>query len=58
MFTPGPLWAQRPPLGLLAMPTNSGSGALVIHMTAAAAATQPGRAALFGYVIGALGTSS
>jgi hypothetical protein len=49
---------QRPPLGFLAMPTNSGSGALARHMTAAATATPPGRAILLGYVAGAPDTSS
>jgi hypothetical protein len=55
---PGLLWAQRPPLGLLAMPTNSGSGALVRCMTATAAATPPGRTTLLVYVAGAPDTSS
>jgi hypothetical protein len=49
---------QRPPLGLLAMPTNSGSEALVRRMTAAVAATPPGRASFLGYVAGAPVTSS
>jgi hypothetical protein len=39
------------------MPTNSGSEALVRRITAAAAATPPGRAALLGYVAGAPDTS-
>jgi hypothetical protein len=52
------LWAQRPPLGLLAMPTNSRSGALVRLMTATAVATPPGHVALLGYVAGAPSTSS
>jgi hypothetical protein len=40
------------------MPTNSGLGALVKHMTAAATSTLLGRVALLGYVAGAPDTSS